>query len=110
MNTLGLFAGLISLLIIGLGFPLVIYSERFFGYACWPYLTGLGIFVLAGSIFARSDWTSVAIGVIGATLIWGSTELKEQAVRVELGWFPLHRKKIRVPFEEIIRKWKAPHL
>jgi len=48
--------------------------------------------------------------VIGATFVWGSTELKEQAVRAELGWFPFNENKIKLPFTEIIKKWKAPHL
>ncbi len=110
MNTFGLFAGLITLLIIGLGFPLVIHSERIFGYTCWPYLMGLGVSIVAISLFTQNNWASVAVGVLGATCIWGSTELKEQAVRAELGWFPLYRNKIRVPFADMIEKWKAPHL
>jgi hypothetical protein len=110
MNTFGLFAGLAALLLIGLGFPLVIYSERLFGYVCWPYLMGLGLLVMLASLAAGNDWASLALGVLGATLVWGSTELKEQAVRAELGWFPLRRNKLKVPFAGIIRKWKAPHL
>jgi hypothetical protein len=50
------------------------------------------------------------LGAVGASLIWGSTELKEQAIRAELGWFSFNGKKIRPPFEDTIRKWKAPHL
>ncbi len=110
MNTFGLLAGLITLLIIGLGFPLVIRSERIFGYTCWPYMMGLGVVILMASLFVRSGWASVVIGVLGATFVWGSTELKEQAVRAELGWFPLNTHKIRVPFAGMIEKWKAPHL
>ncbi len=110
MNTFGLFAGLVTLLIIGLGFPLVIHSERIFGYTCWPYMMGLGILVLVASLVVRNNWVSIGVGVLGATLVWGSTELKEQAVRAELGWFPLNPHKIRVPFAGIIEKWKAPHL
>jgi hypothetical protein len=50
------------------------------------------------------------VGGLGATFVWGSTELKEQAVRAELGWYPFNGKKIPPPFEERIRKWRAPHL
>ena len=110
MNAFGFFAGLITLVIIGLGFPLVIHSERLFGVVCWPYLMGLGALVLAASLLARSNWVSVATGVLGATLIWGSTELKEQAMRAELGWFPLNKHKMKVPFADRIERWKAPHL
>jgi dTDP-glucose 4,6-dehydratase len=31
-------------------------------------------------------------------------------VRAELGWYPLNSNKIKPPFENLIRKWKAPHL
>ncbi len=110
MSTFGLFAGIITLLIIGLGFPLVIRSERIFGYTCWPYMMSVGVLVLVGSLFIGNSWASVIIGVLGATFVWGSTELKEQAARARLGWFPLNPHKIRVPFAGTIEKWKAPHL
>ena len=110
MNAFGLIIGMATLLIIGLGFPLVIRGERYLGYLWWPYMMGLGFLIVFASLFISSDWLSVVVGVLGATFIWGSTELKEQAVRVELGWFPFNANKIKPPFEEIIRKWKAPHL
>lgn len=110
MNTFGLIIGIATLLIIGLGFPLVIRGERYLGYLWWPYMMGLGFLIVFASLFISSDWLSVVVGVMGATFVWGSTELKEQAVRAELGWFPFNANKIKPPFEEIIRKWKAPHL
>jgi hypothetical protein len=36
--------------------------------------------------------------------------LKEQAVRAEIGWYPFNGNKIKPPFENLIKKWKAPHL
>lgn len=110
MNSFGLLTGIAALLIIGLGFPLVIHGERRLGYLWWPYMLGAGVVLIVISLFIPADWLSVATGVLGATFAWGSTELKEQAVRTELGWYPLNRNKIRPPFEKIIRKWKAPHL
>lgn len=110
MDTFGLIIGIATLLIIGLGFPLVIRGERYFGYLWWPYMMGLGFLIVFASLFISSDWLSVVVGVLGGTFVWGSTELKEQAVRAELGWFPFNSKKIKPPFEKIIRKWKAPHL
>ncbi|MGE5376541.1 MAG: DUF4491 family protein, partial [Bacteroidota bacterium] len=71
---------------------------------------GLGILFIITSLFMQKDWLSVMIGVLGATFVWGSTELKEQAVRTELGWYPLNPNKIGPPFEKMIKKWKAPHL
>jgi hypothetical protein len=110
MNTFGMIIGIATLLIIGLGFPLVIRGERYLGYLWWPYMMGLGFLIVFASLFISSDWLSVVVGVLGATFVWGSTELKEQAVRAELGWFPFNANKIKPPFEEIIKKWKAPHL
>ncbi len=110
MQTFGLFAGILALLVIGLGFPLVIHGERLLGVHWWPYMMGCGILLAGSCLFVGDNWLSVLIGLLGATLVWGSTELKEQAVRAELGWFPLKTHKIKPPFEAIIAKWKAPHL
>lgn len=110
MNFFGLLIGLVTFLIIGLGFVWVIRGERYFGYLWWPYGMGLGALVVLGSLVVRSDWGSALLGAIGASLIWGSTELKEQAIRAELGWFPFHQKKIHPPLKTMIGKWKAPHL
>ena len=110
MNYFGLLTGIATLFIIGLGFPLVIQSERRFGYVWWPYMMGIGILLIAISLFISLDWLAVLVGVLGATFVWGSTELKEQAVRTELGWYPFNPNKIKPPFENLIKKWKAPHL
>lgn len=112
MNTFGIIVGVVTLLIIGLGFPLVIRGERYFGYVCWPYMMGIGILIIGASLFIQNDWGSTIIGVIGASFVWGSTELKDQAARAELGWFPFNAttRKIKVPFADVIKKWKAPHL
>jgi hypothetical protein len=110
MNTFGLIVGITTLFIIGLGFPLVIQGERRFGYLWWPYMMGIGIITIGVSLIISVDWLSVVVGVLGATFVWGSTELKEQAVRAEVGWFPFNANKFKPPFEAVIRKWKAPHL
>lgn len=110
MNYFGILTGIITLLIIGLGFPLVIQTERRLGYLWWPYMLGLGILIITTSLFIANDWLSVIVGVLGATFVWGSTELKEQAIRAELGWFRLNPDKTQPPLAEIIQKWKAPHL
>jgi hypothetical protein len=110
MNSFGLLTGILTLLIIGLGFPLVIQTERWLGFLWWPYMMSLGILTISTSLFIANDWLSVMIGALGATFVWGSTELKEQAVRAELGWFPRTSPKIQPPFANVIRKWPAPHL
>ena len=110
MNYFGLLLGLATFLIIGLGFLWVIRGERTFGYLWWPYIMGLGGLVVLGSLFVPSVWGSALLGAFGASLIWGSTELKEQAIRAELGWFSFNGKKIQPPLKDMIGKWKAPHL
>lgn len=106
----GILAGFTALLIVGLGFPLVIHGERHLGVLWWPFFMLAGILLVGASLFVASDWGSVLVGVLGAVFVWGSTELKEQAVRAELGWFPRKPHKINPPFQDIIEKWKAPHL
>lgn len=110
MSTFGPLLGIVTLFVIGLGFPLVIHGERRFGYWCWPYMLGIGLLLIIASLFIPNDWASALVGVLGATFAWGSTELKEQAVRARLGWFPHNPNKTHLPFTEIFKKWKAPHL
>ena len=110
MDFFGLITGIATLFVIGLGFPLVIQSERHLGHLWWPYMLGAGIVLIASSLFIPMDWLSVFIAILGATFVWGSTELNEQAIRAEIGWYPYNAKKIRPPFENHIKKWKAPHL
>jgi hypothetical protein len=110
MNWFGLAIGFATLFIIGLGFVWVIRGERYFGYLWWPYTMGMGGLLVISSFFITSDILSALIGALGASLLWGSTELKEQAIRGELGWYPFHGRKIQPPFAGIIRKWKAPSL
>jgi len=110
MNWFGALLGIASLLIIGLGFFWVIRGERYFGLLWWPYVLALGLIVILASLCVPSTWGSALMGVFGASLIWGSTELKEQAVRAELGWYPFRGKKIQPPLACAIKKWRAPQL
>ena len=112
MNFFGLLIGIATLFIIGFGFPLVIQTERRLGYLWWPYMLGIGLLLVAASLAIQTGWLCAITAILGATFVWGSTELKEQAVRSELGWYPRNpaSRKILPPFAEIIKKWKAPHL
>ena len=110
MNFFGLSLGLLTLLIIGLGFVWVIRGERYFGYLWWPYVMVFGILLIVGSLFLSNIWVSALLGAFGASLAWGSTELKEQAIRAEVGWYPFKAEKMLPPLAKIIEKWKAPHL
>jgi hypothetical protein len=106
----GILIGIITLLIIGMGFPLVIRGERKFGVVVWPTFMLLGVGMIFGSLFIQKDLVSVLVAVIGITFVWGSTELNDQAVRAELGWYPFNPNKSKIPFADAIRKWKPPHL
>ena len=110
MNWFGVLLCLVTCFVIGIGFVWVIRGERHLGYLWWPYTMGLGIVLVIGSLLLKNNWASALIGVTGASLAWGSTELKEQAVRAELGWYPFKKKKIAPPFVEVIKKWPPPHL
>ena len=111
MNFFGLILGIANLLIIGLGFVWVIRGEYYLGYQWWPYIMGLGTLIVIGSLFVVSVWGSALMGIFGASLIWGSTELKEQAVRAEIGWYPYNpNPKPDPPYVDMIKNWPAPHL
>src|SRR3990172_5716658 len=106
MTFFGLTLGIATLFIIGLGFIWVIRGEHTFGYLWWPYVMGLGIVLIVVSLFVPGIWPSALLGVFGASLVWGSTELKEQAIRAEIGWYSFNSQKILPPLAKIIKKWK----
>jgi hypothetical protein len=111
MNLFGLGLGLATLVIIGLGFVWVIRGEYYFGHLWWPYVLGAGLVLILLSAFVASDWGAALLGAFGASLVWGATELKEQAVRAEIGWYPFNpRPKPQPPGAAEIVKWPAPHL
>jgi hypothetical protein len=109
MNWFGIAIGISTLFIIGLGFVWVIRGERYFGYLWWPYVMGAGIMFVIGSLVIPDYFLSALIGALGGSMIWGSTELKEQAIRGELGWYPFQDKKILPPFANVIKKWQSAH-
>lgn len=107
----GIALGLFSLFIIGFGFFWVIRMEYHLGYMWWPYPMALGILMIVGSLFLADAGWSALLGITGGSLVWGATELKEQAVRAELGWFKFNaNKKPDPPGLKWIKKVKAPHL
>jgi hypothetical protein len=111
MNWGGLALGLFSFGIIGFGFFWVIRMEYFLGYLWWPYPMLFGVLLLVASLFVADAGFSALLGITGASFVWGATELKEQAVRAELGWFRFnHERKPDPPFVEQIKRLKAPHL
>lgn len=111
MNWLGPFLGLFTLLAIGLGFAWVMRVEYRFGWQWWPYVMGLGVSLLALSLLVRPFLVSAMVGIFGASLVWGSTELSEQAGRVAKGWYRANpNPKPRPPLADQIERWPRPKL
>lgn len=107
----GIALGLFSLLIIGFGFFWVIRMEYHLGFLWWPYPLALGLAMIAASLFVADAGWSGLLGIAGASFVWGATELKEQAVRAELGWFRFNPgPKPNPPGLRWIKQIKAPHL
>lgn len=100
MNAFGLIIGFLTLIIIGLGFAWVIFGERYFSYHWWPAVVLFGLVLVGLSLLIVNDYLSAIVAITGASFIWGATELKDQAVRSELGWFKYRGNKIRAPFEK----------
>lgn len=107
----GIALGLFSFGIIGFGFYWVIRLEYHLGYLWWPFPMALGIMMIVGSLFIPDAGWSALLGITGGSFVWGATEMKEQAVRAELGWFKFNpNHKPDPPGVELIRKIGAPHL
>jgi len=111
MNPAGVFLGAAALALIGLGFFWVIGAERRLGWTWWPWFMAAGIVVITLSLFVPWSWGSALLGILGASLVWGSTEFGAQARRAALGWYPgAGEPKRRPPLADLIGRLKAPGL
>lgn len=111
MNLLGLGLGFAALGLVGFGFFWVVRLERSLGWTWWPYVILAGLGFLGLSLFLPWPLLSALVGALGASVLWGATELRNQAIRVRLGWYPdKPGGRLRPPFEKFIRTLKAPDL
>ena len=111
MNFIGIAIGFIALGLVGFGFFWVVRLEYALGWTWWPWVILAGLVLVALSLLLPWSFASAFVGAAGASALWGATELRNQAIRVELGWYPANPAgKRRPPFEGIIRKLKAPDL
>jgi hypothetical protein len=94
----GIETALSALVLIGFGHFWVVLVEKYLGHAWKPVVFGIGALVLIGSICIPNDFLSMLAGVLGATILWGSLELEDQAKRCRLGWYPDHQPKIDPPW------------
>jgi hypothetical protein len=88
MNFTGLLLGLFMLFAIGFGFFWVIKVEYHLGAGVWKIILAAGILVCMASLFVRSFAASALLGILGGSIVWGSTELQPQEERVRQGLFP----------------------
>ncbi len=92
MNFSGVIIGLITFFCIGVFHPIVIKCEYHFTEKIWPVFLICGIIFCGGSLFVAQDILAAALAVLGFSSLWSVRELKEQARRVEKGWFPKNPK------------------
>lgn len=93
MNFTGIMVALFTLLAIGLGFLWVIKLEYYVGAHIARAVLAAGFGLVVVSLFLPNFWSSALLGIIGGTVIWGSTELPDQAERVTKGQFPANPRK-----------------
>lgn len=92
LNVEGVLVGAASLLVIGAFHPLVIWCEYHFTQQVWPVFLLAGLLCLLGALLVQG-LPSILLGLLGAGFLWSIRELKEQAKRVERGWFPKNPKR-----------------
>lgn len=92
LNLEGVVVGAASLLVIGAFHPLVIWCEYRFTQRIWPVFLIAGLLCLLAALLIQG-LLSILLGLLGAGCLWSIRELKEQAKRVERGWFPQNPKR-----------------
>ena len=88
----GVAVGILSLVMIGAFHPIVIKCEYYFSARVWPLFLLFGAGFLMAALFTQG-LASIALGLLGVCCLWSIRELKEQAQRVEKGWFPRNPKR-----------------
>lgn len=92
LNWEGVIVSAASLLVIGAFHPLVIWCEYRFTRRAWPVFLIVGLLCLLAALLIQG-FLSILLGLLGASCLWSIRELKEQAKRVERGWFPKNPKR-----------------
>ena len=93
MNTTGIIFAIFTVLAIGIGFVWVIKLEYHVGAHVAKIVALVGIGTIFISLFMPGFWVSAIVGVLGGTIVWGSTELPDQEERVKKGIFPANPRK-----------------
>ncbi len=100
IHVFGIFAAILTLVLLGLGHFGVVWFEKNFHISWTPVVFMVGLVLLVLSAFIRNDCLSSLIGLTGVVIIWGSLELKDQAKRSKLGWYPSKQKKVNPPWHQ----------
>lgn len=95
LNLTGLWLGLYMLGVIGFGFFWVIKIEYYLGAQVWKVVLILGVLLSLASLFMPSFTLSALVGIFGGSVVWGATELPDQAERVRRGLFPANPRRVR---------------
>ena len=92
---MGIWLGLFSALVIGLGFVWVIRFEYYVGAYYWKLVAAAGLLVCAASLFMPNFLLAAIVGILGGSLTWGAMELPHQEERVDHGLFKAHPDRAR---------------
>lgn len=93
MNFTGIVIAAATFVTIGLWHPLVIKVEYHWGTRPWVVFLMVGVACIVAALFIENLIVSAAVGVFGASALWGIGELMKQKRRVERGWFPMNPKR-----------------
>lgn len=93
MNFTGIVIAAATFVTIGLWHPLVIKVEYHWGTRTWVVFLVVGVACIVAALFIENMIVSAAVGVFGASALWGIGELMKQKRRVERGWFPMNPKR-----------------
>ena len=93
MNFTGIIIAAATFVTIGLWHPLVIKVEYHWGTRPWVVFLVVGVACIVAALFIENLIVSAAVGVFGASALWGIGELIKQKRRVERGWFPMNPKR-----------------
>jgi hypothetical protein len=93
MNLTGILFGVVTIVVVGLGFVWVIKLEYYVGAHVAEAVGALGLAMIVASLFVTAFRASGVLGVLGASAVWGAVELPQQERRVAKGMFPANPRK-----------------
>lgn len=82
MNFTGIVIAAATFVTIGLWHPLVIKVEYHWGTRPWVVFLVVGVACIVAALFIENMIVSAAVGVFGASALWGIGELMKQKRRV----------------------------